>query len=95
MCVLWIDMVGGRVFIHYRWVWVENDDNNAKGCWNNALLSLLCFVSKMQSQGGGGNGGCPIGVSWDLGFFGVLYEFVWVYVYIPRYVVFCSDVNEV
>ena len=58
---LWVDMVEGRVFIYFRWVWVENDDDNVKGYWNNVLLllSLLCFVSKMQSQGGVRNGGCP------------------------------------
>jgi hypothetical protein len=27
-------------------------------------------------------------VSWDLGFLGLLYEIVWVCVYIPRYVVY-------
>ena len=73
--------------INSRWAWAENDDNddnNNKVCCNNALISLLCFISKMQCQGGVGNGGCPIGVSWDLGLSRVLYELQWVYVYILR-----------
>ena len=51
MRVLWVDIVRGGVFIHSRWVWVENDDDNDKGCWNDALLSLLCFVSKCNLRG--------------------------------------------
>ena len=84
MCVLYCGLIwSGTVSSSILgMVWVKNNNGNDKGCCKNALLLLFCEGSKDRSQGGGGNGGCcPFGVSWDLGFFAVLHEFVWAYEY--------------
>ena len=59
------------------------------GCYRCCVLSWdaisgACKKWRLPYQGVMGSG-----------FWGVLYDLVWVYVYIPRYVVFFSDVKEV
>ena len=93
-------MVGGRVFIHSRWVWVDNDDDNDRVVGITRCYRRCCLSSqKMQFSGGWRKWRLPYreGGVMGSGFFrgSTLRICMVIVVYIPKYVVFFSDVNEV